>query len=247
MTRFRWEAVVKVGGSVGRRRGRLEPLLRHLARVARRAPILLVPGGGRLADGVRREMLRHRLSEAGAHAMALLAMDQFGLALADLEPAARPVRTLLAARSAARAGHLPVLLASDIVGRARDLERSFRLTSDSIAAWIATRCGARRLFLIKSVPGLDRELRGAASARKAARAGLVDALFPGFIDPAVETRLLELRGTLAWDPRSRAPVPDAASTLRGRRRRRAPRGTARDAGGRGTRRVRRSRARLGRR
>jgi aspartokinase-like uncharacterized kinase len=196
--RFRWAALVKVGGSLGRRPGRLEPLLRHLARLARRAPILVVPGGGRLADGVRREMRRLRLSEEAAHAMALLAMDQYGLALADREPSARAVTTLGAARRVARAGLLPVLLVARLAGRSKRLERSFRLTSDSIAAWLASGCGARRLILIKSLPGLDMDLRDRPAARRAARAGLVDPLFPRFMDEAIAVRLIGPRGARSW-------------------------------------------------
>lgn len=196
--RFRWAALVKVGGSLGRRPGRLEPLLRHLARLARRAPILVVPGGGRLADGVRREMRRLRLSEEAAHAMALLAMDQYGLALTDREPSARAVTTLGAARRVARAGRLPVLLVARLAGRSNRLERSFRLTSDSIAAWLASGCGARRLILIKSLPGLDMDLRDRPAARRAARAGLVDPLFPRFMDDAIAVRLIGSRGARSW-------------------------------------------------
>jgi aspartokinase-like uncharacterized kinase len=247
MSRFRWEAVVKLGGSVGRRRGRLEPLLRHLAQVARRAPILVVPGGGRLADGVRREMRRLRLSQEGAHGMALLAMDQFGLALVDREPSARPVTTFVQARRAARAGRLPVLLASRLAGRAPGLEKSFRLTSDSIAAWIARRSGARRLVLIKSVPDLSLEISGSVAARRAARAGLVDPLFSGFAHPALEIRLLGVRRALTWEPRSDASRHDVAKTGTRRRRRRARRGTAPGAARRAGHRVHRRRARRGRR
>jgi aspartokinase-like uncharacterized kinase len=215
--RFRWAAVVKVGGSLGRRRGRLETLLRALARLARHRPILVVPGGGYFADGVRREMRRLRLSEAAAHAMALLAMDQYGLALADREPAARAVTTLGAARRVARAGRLPILLVARLAGRSSGLEKSFRLTSDSIAAWLASRCGAPRLVLIKSLPGLDLGLPDAAAARRAARAGLVDPLFPRFMDEGIDVRLIGGRGARTWALRDGVPDGRARDASRPRR------------------------------
>lgn len=216
-TRFRWAAVVKVGGSLGRRRGRLETWLRTLAREARRAPILVVPGGGPLADGVRLETLRLRLSGATAHAMALLAMDQFGLALADREASARAVTTLAAARRVALAGRLPILLVARIAGRSARLEKSFRLTSDSIAAWLAARCGARRLVLVKSVPGLDVTLPDRAAARGASRAGLVDELFPRFMDPSIPVRLIGPRGARTWTLRDGGPADPAPTASRPRR------------------------------
>jgi aspartokinase-like uncharacterized kinase len=215
--RFRWAAVVKVGGSLGRRRGRVEPWLRTLARQARRAPILVVPGGGPLADGVRLEMRRLRLSQAAAHAMALLAMDQYGLALADLEPSARAVTTLAAARRVAHAGRLPILLVARLAGRSASLERSFRLTSDSIAAWLASGCGARRLVLIKSPPGLDMTLPDAAAARRAARAGLVDPLFPRFMDRSIPVRLIGPRGARTWTLQDGEPAVRAPTAPRSRR------------------------------
>jgi len=239
-----WDLVVKVGGSLGRRRGGLAPIMRALAAVARRRRVLVVPGGGLFADLVRREMKRLGLSEARAHALALLAMDQYGLLLAAQSTAARPVTTLAAARRAAAAGRLPILLAARLVGavdgrgggrggrRGARVERSFRMTSDAIAAWVAARIGARRLVLLKSVPGLDRAIGGPAAAARAARSGLVDPLFARHLPRRVAVRLLDGRAADLRDDLSRWTGVGAPPTgsRRGRRapaRRRAARGARR--------------------
>ncbi len=187
----RFELLVKVGGSLGRRPLGAAALMRALDALARRHAILVVPGGGRFADLVRRERRRHKLPAAEAHAMALLAMDQYGLLLVAASPGARAVQSLAAARRAAAAGRLPVLLASGIIGRTPNLERSFRLTSDSIAAHLAGRAGARRLLLLKSVPGLDRTLRDRRGAASSLRRGWVDPLFGRHLPPRIEVRLLD--------------------------------------------------------
>jgi len=187
----RFDLLVKVGGSLGRRPAGAAAVMRGLAALARRHAILVVPGGGRFADLVRRERRRHRLKAEPAHAMALLAMHQYGLLLVAASPGARAVSSLAAARRAAAAGRLPVLLVSGIIGRTADLERSFRLTSDSIAAHLAGRAGARRLLLLKSVPGLDRSIQEARDAGPATRRGWVDPLFGRHLPTGIEVRLLD--------------------------------------------------------
>jgi 5-(aminomethyl)-3-furanmethanol phosphate kinase len=175
-----WETVIKVGGSLGRNAA-LPPFLRRLGELARGRRVLIVPGGGRFADLVRQEMTRLRLAEEAAHRMALRAMDQYGLLLAALTPGARAVSGLREAARMARAGRIPVLLGSSLIDRARGLQRSFDLTSDSIAAYVARRLGARSLVLVKSVERPDGRLRGRAALLRLARRGVVDPLFPRLV------------------------------------------------------------------
>jgi len=242
-----WDLVVKVGGSLGRRRGSLAPIMGALVALARVRRVLVVPGGGLFADLVRREMRRLDLSEAGAHAMALLAMDQYGLVLAAHATGARPVSSLAAARRFAAAGRLPVLLATRLItvqerrgsapggaggGGGAAIEPSFRMTSDAIAAWIATRVGARRLVLLKSVRGLDVAIDGPAAAARAARRGLVDPLFARHLPPGAAVRLIDGRaGDLGDDLRrwmgSAAPPIGSRRAWRVPGRRRAARGARR--------------------
>jgi aspartokinase-like uncharacterized kinase len=208
-----FDLLVKIGGSLGRDRA-LPRLLRRLAGMARRRRLLAVPGGGRFADLVRRERSRLAIPEAAAHRMALLAMDQYALLLAALCPGARRVETLAAARRVARAGRLPILLCSGIVERAPRLERSFRLTSDSIAAWLAGRAGARRLLLLKSVRRPDGAVRSRGALRALARHGLVDPLFPAMVPDGVE--VIVLNGRRPGDLERR--LSEACRRAAGRRR-----------------------------
>ncbi len=182
---MRWDSVFKIGGSLYGSR-RLPAILRALARAARRRPLLVVPGGGPFADAVREAWRRHRLSQAGAHRMALLGMDQNGLLLCDLERSATPARTLEEAARALRRGRLPVLLAARLATGAPDLPARWSVTSDSVAAWVAGRARARRLILIKSV-GAPRGRAGeelAASPAALARAGIVDPMFARILPAA---------------------------------------------------------------
>jgi aspartokinase-like uncharacterized kinase len=82
--------------------------------------------------------------------MAILGMEQFGWLLGDLIPGA--VRS---SELAAEAGRTTVLLPAALP--LDELPASWEVTSDSIAAWIASRAGAGRLVLVKEVDGLYAE------------------------------------------------------------------------------------------
>lgn len=165
-------AVVKLGGSlVGD--PALTPLLAMLARCG--APLVLVAGGGPLADGVRELQPRLGLSDAACHRMAILAMEQTAHAFADLAPglalAATPAEIAATHAKGSAALWLPAAMAL----AASDLPESWELTSDSLAAWLAHAISATRLTLVKSAPAPA----GSGPADWAA-AGLVDPLFPAF-------------------------------------------------------------------
>jgi len=170
--------VVKVGGGLARAAGdgALRALGGELARCGERHPLLVVPGGGELADAVRALDRRIGLGARAAHWMAILAMDQFGWALADLVPGA----VLATEPPPARAGAVTVLLPYALLRAHDPLPASWDVTADSIAAWVAGVAGAGRLVLVK---GAD-----------AAAAGVVDPYLPTALRAAgVEAWLVDGR------------------------------------------------------
>ena len=243
-----FDLVVKVGGSLGRRPAALRDIVRRLAVMARRRRVLVVPGGGVFADLVRRERRRLGLEAEAAHRMALRATDLYGVLLASLHPRAAAAADLAAARRLAGRGHLAILLPAALVDAAPGLERTFRLTSDSIAAWVAGRTGARRLLLLKSVRGIavsfsaGREAGGPGrragalpgEARQLTRRGVVDPLFPWVLPAGIAVQVMDARG--AWTL-SREAAGLRAGTPPGA----GPRGRAGRAGRRGSRSGRRRR------
>ncbi|HVN53177.1 MAG TPA: hypothetical protein VMT46_02520 [Anaerolineaceae bacterium] len=158
------EAVLKVGGSLSRGKG-LAPLCEEIALLGRKHRLLVVPGGGGFADQVRAAYRSFRLAETTAHRMALLAMDQYGLLLADLLPGATLTADLLQAHQIAGEGRVPVLLPSALLNLADPLPHSWQVTSDSIAAWIGALAGAKKLVLLKDVDGLYRHWPAMGSLR----------------------------------------------------------------------------------
>lgn len=138
--------VVKIGGSLYDT-PRLREWLQAIA--ARSEPAIIVPGGGPFADQVRVAQQRWRVDDATAHRMALSAMDQYGLLMAGLEQrlvaAADPDILRQTVASSRSAVWLPA--AED-----PDVERSWRVTADSLALWLANRVGAEGVALVKSAP-----------------------------------------------------------------------------------------------
>jgi 5-(aminomethyl)-3-furanmethanol phosphate kinase len=138
--------VVKVGGSLGR--DALRALCSTLGELGERHPLLVVPGGAGFADAVREADRRFALGAATAHRMAILGMEQFGWLLSELIPGAERRADV----DAADAGRTSVLLPAGLP--LDELPASWKVTSDSIAAWVAGRAGAERLVLVKEVDGL---------------------------------------------------------------------------------------------
>ena len=161
--------VVKLGGSLWNGPA-LRPWLAALA-AERTRRIVIVPGGGPFADAVREAQPVLGYGASAAHRMAILGMEQYGLALLDLEPGLQPARTMAdLADTHGTAVWLPASLSADA-----DVEESWDVTSDTLAAWLAERLGAERLVLVKSAP-LPPET---ADARALARAGVIDPVLPG--------------------------------------------------------------------
>ena len=182
-------AVVKVGGSLSGGDG-LAALGGRLGELGRRYPLLVVPGGGPFAEAVRSQDRKFGLRDETAHWMAILGMDQYGWLLADLIPGGEPVRTLAAARAAAGAGRLPILLPWELLYAADPLPHSWDVTSDAIAAWIATRVRAPLLVLLKDVDGLledasaagDGCLRESVTLEELGRYQVVDRCLPDLVE-----------------------------------------------------------------
>jgi aspartokinase-like uncharacterized kinase len=139
--------VVKVGGGLAREAGEdaLRALCAAIGEAGRRHRLLIVPGGGSFADAVRDCDRRYGLSDAAAHRMAILAMEQFAWLLSELIPGA--VRTASFERPLSV--WLPASARVD-----EQLPASWDVTADSIAAWVAREAGAERLVLVKPVDGL---------------------------------------------------------------------------------------------
>jgi aspartokinase-like uncharacterized kinase len=138
--------VVKLGGSL-HREPELKTCLEALASVGE--DVVLVPGGGPFADTVRKVQAQSKISDAAAHDMAMLAMEQYGLMLCDLNPGLVPVASLDNIHHTLKQGLMPVWLPSVMCRNAVDIPQNWSVSSDSLAVWLAIQLSASNLTLIK--------------------------------------------------------------------------------------------------
>ncbi len=161
---------VKVGGSLydlPKLGDRLQRLL--LGFNGRR--ILLIAGGGTVADVVRTLQPVHKLSDAAAHRIAMESLRVGERLLCELVPGSILASSLDDVR---QQGTFVIQSAEFVTSCEKPstvpLAQDWSVTSDSIAAWIGTTVGADELLLLKSTAP-------PANLKSAAATGHVDGAF----------------------------------------------------------------------
>ena len=166
--------VVKLGGSLLG-----SPELAHWLDLFARhgdGKIVIVPGGGIFADAVRESQKRSGSSDAVAHRMAVMAMDQYGVLMAGQNPALVTAECELEIAERGWQHRAIVWLPSKMVCADENIPANWQVTSDSLAAWLAARLNAEHLILVKSSrPDIDQ-----VSLEKLVKDGMVDEHFGDF-------------------------------------------------------------------
>lgn len=126
--------VIKVGGSLMETAPELLIYLqKHLENRRKTAPtVLVVPGGGVFADAVRDIHKNKGISNEAAHWMAILGMEQYAYYLADKSGISTTddLEKLVAGIS--------ILMPYRLLRKWDPLPHSWDVTSDCIAAWVAS-------------------------------------------------------------------------------------------------------------
>ncbi len=173
-----WERaiwVVKIGGSL-LGSPELERWLEIFAKFSD-GNIVIVPGGGLFADAVRDAQKLSKMSDASAHRLAVLAMDQYGLLMASMNPELAIARSEMEIDERTWQHRGIVWLPSQMVLADDSIPQSWDVTSDSIAAWLAEKLGAQHLVLVKSDKPDESEL----CLRMRTKNGRVDRAFSDFV------------------------------------------------------------------
>ncbi len=132
--------VVKLGGSVA---GNI-PALIHSLRSTQK-DVLIVPGGWIFADQIR----KLKIDEDRAHWMAILAMEQYGYYISSFG-----VETVRPTDFDFEFSGVRVLLPYELLLQNDELPHSWKVTSDSIAIWIASKLGVRAIIKLTNVDGI---------------------------------------------------------------------------------------------
>ena len=113
--------VVKLGGSFAYS-DYLQQWIETLATCAGR--VVIVPGGGPFADAVRLAQVRMRFDDRAAHHMAVLAMEQYGRALASFNSVLSPADSEGAIERDLIEKRVPVWMPSAMMRRIESVIRS---------------------------------------------------------------------------------------------------------------------------
>lgn len=185
--------VVKLGGSLLDLPG-LRVRLQAWLDLQSPAGTALVVGGGSLADAIRAADRTHGLSVEGAHWLCIRAMSVNAHLAAELLPDAAIAVDTASVRRLCAEGRLAILDPWPFIREEEPrlsrvpLPSSWDVTSDSIAARLATVLAAAELVLLKSSlpdPGTD--------LLAAARCGYLDAFFPHAAAGLPAIRCVDLR------------------------------------------------------
>lgn len=165
--------VIKLGGSLIKT-SVINNWLRLVADYGR-GKIVIVPGGGVFADSVRQQQQNLQFSNAIAHEMAILAMQQMALVFKGLQAD-------LVIANAIEKIHLhlqdnkSVIWSPDINWlQSRQILPSWNITADSLAALLATELVADRLVLVKST-----KINKGVAVQQWSKYGVVDKAFGEF-------------------------------------------------------------------
>jgi aspartokinase-like uncharacterized kinase len=170
--------VIKLGGSL---LGAPE-LLRWLELLVKfgDGKVVIVPGGGLFANSVREAQQISNASDEVAHQLALLAMDQFGILLASMNPGlvTASCELELAERGWQHRGI--VWLPSKMVLADASIPQNWQVTSDSLSAWLANKLGAEQLILVKSKSLITYQKEAPSKLQHLVDDELIDSQFVNF-------------------------------------------------------------------
>lgn len=175
--------VVKLGGSL-LGSPELPHWLETLIKISD-GKVVIVPGGGLFADGVREAQRRTNVSDTVAHKLALIAMDQFGLLLAGMNPKLVTASSELEIAERGWQHRAIVWLPSKMVLADERIPKNWQITSDSLSAWLANKIAAEQLILVKSLSLAPYAKSLSVPVYRLIKDAVIDAGFSDFISDAL--------------------------------------------------------------
>ena len=112
---------------------------------------IVIPGGGPFAEVIRKLSEKNAIADDTAHWMAVLAMHQYGLFLADAESKLSVVDRV---EELNNANPICIVLPYEILKADDSLPHTWDVTSDTIAAFIAHKVGEQTFIKLTDVDGL---------------------------------------------------------------------------------------------
>jgi len=163
--------VIKLGGSLSHSAA-LAHCLTAIS-LNQQEKTVIVPGGGDFANQVRLAQHRWQFNDRIAHDMAILAMQQMALLFKGLHPEFALISSITEIKKAASQ---PIIWSPSIkqLNQAQ-IQPSWAITSDSLAAWLAKELAADSLIVVKAAAVHTTNLA------ELTEQGILDKAFIGFV------------------------------------------------------------------
>lgn len=139
--------VIKIGGSL-LEPDRLKPCLMRIAALSE--TILVVIGGGAFADQIRTAQQHWQFNDVTAHHMAILAMQQTALLTKALQPDWALVQSLNDLKQWSVQNRIGLWFPDIALLNKHGIPATWRITSDSLAAWLAGITPTTELIIVKA-------------------------------------------------------------------------------------------------
>ena len=114
--------------------------------------VIIVPGRWHGADFIQKMKSRWQLDRLVTHNMLLLTGAQYGLLISSMAPQISPVLDARHVRQTLQRGGVALWMPLSLMRDIPDDLSDSTISSDSIAAWLATHLNAERLILVKTQP-----------------------------------------------------------------------------------------------
>jgi aspartokinase-like uncharacterized kinase len=168
--------VIKLGGSLEKSK-QLTDCLNYIAENID-GNVIIVAGGGLFAEQVRLAQQHWQFNDVIAHEMAILAMQQMALLFngirGDFKVLSSVNDIFLQQKKTQK-----IIWSPDIVElNQASIKASWEITSDSLAAWLATQLQANQLTLVKAANFSETNIA------QLVEQGIIDSAFLGFIKNA---------------------------------------------------------------
>ena len=148
-------AIFKIGGKILEDFGNLSTTISQLERLYKEdkiQKIILIPGGGSIANFIRNVYNELKFTEELAHWMGILSMNYNGIALSEKLPEVEIVENFECLNELDKV--FCIFLPYQYLKANDKLPHSWEVTSDSITLFLAKEIGLNPCFLIKNVDGI---------------------------------------------------------------------------------------------
>ncbi|WP_228182855.1 hypothetical protein [Streptomyces anulatus] len=153
---FGVDVLVKLGGSLLADFDRARELGETLSRLAATHRVVVFPGGGPIDNYIEEVDRTLHFPPDIHHQLCARAQDQTGLMFSTLCPSSQVFSRPVEVSPILEEGRVAVMLPMEQIIGLDVFERSWVITSDSMAAWFARFFGARRFAVLTDVPGIRR-------------------------------------------------------------------------------------------